>query len=108
MPSGLTRGILAGALLTGMTFWMGFVVVVAVAVAEDDMVGFGVEDSLVGVLVAVAVVFEVAVDADLFVEDMGIVFLVPIGVRTGLATSVVVVAGFTGVAVDSLDSFPVA
>lgn len=74
-------------------------------VVVDEMVGFGVEESLVGALVAV-VVFETAVDVDLFVEDTGIGFLVPIGVRTGLVVSAAVVTGFfTGVTVDS---FPVA
>jgi hypothetical protein len=70
----------------------------------DEVVGFGVEESLVGALVAV-VVFETAVDVDLFVEDTGIVFLVPVGVRTSLVVSAVVVTGFfTSVTVDS---FPV-
>ena len=102
MPSGLTRAILAGAFLTGVAFWVGSVVVVV-----DEMVGFGVEESLVGALVAV-VVFETAVDVDLSVEDTGIGFLVPIGVRTGLVVSAAVVTGFfTGVTVDPLDSFPV-
>lgn len=99
MPSGLTRAILAGAFLTGVGFWVGSVVVVV-----DGMVGFGVEESLVGALVAV-VVIETVVDVDLFVEDTGIVFLVPVGVRTGLVVSAVVVTGFfTSVTVDS---FPV-
>ena len=67
----------------------------------DEMVGFGVEESLVGALVAV-VVFETAVDVDLSVEDTGIVFLVPVGVRTGLVVSVAVVTGFfTSATVDS-------
>ena len=100
MPSGLTRAILAGAFLTGVAFWVGSVVVFA-----DEMIGFGVEESLVGALVAV-VVFETAVDVDLFVEDTGIVFLVPVGVCTGLVVSAAVVTGFfTSVTVDS---FPVA
>ena len=104
MPSGLTRAILAGAFLTGVAFWVGSVVVFV-----DEMVGFRVEESLVGALVAVVVVFETAVDVDLFMEDTGIGFLVPIGVRTGLVVSAAVVTGFfTGVTVDSLDSFPVA
>ena len=102
MPSGLTRAILAGAFLTGVAFWVGSAVVFV-----DEMVGFRVEESLVGALVAV-VVFETAVDVDLFVEDTGIGFLVPIGVRTGLVVSAAVVTGFfTGVTVDPLDSFPV-
>lgn len=106
MPSRLTRAILAGAFLTGVAFWVGSVVVF---VFVDEMVGFRVEESLVGVLVAVVVVFETAVDVDLFMEDTGIGFLVPIGVRTGLVVSTAVVTGFfTGVTVDSLDSFPVA
>lgn len=100
MPSGLTRAILAGAFLTGVAFSVGSVVVVV-----DEMVGFGVEESLVGALVAV-VVFETAVDVDLFVEDTGIVFSVLVGVRSGLVVSAAVVAGFfTSVTVDS---FPVA
>jgi len=100
VPSGLARAILAGAFLTGVAFWVGSVVVVA-----DEMVGFGVEESLVGALVAV-VVFETAVDVDLLVEDTGIFFSVPVGVRSGLVISAAVVAGFfTSVTVDS---FPVA
>lgn len=96
----MTHAILAGAFLAGVAFWAGSVVVVV-----DEMVGFGVEESLVGALVAV-VVFETAVDVDLFVEDTGIVFLVPVGVRTGLVVSSAVVTGFfTSVTVDS---FPVA
>ena len=99
MPSGLTRAILAGAFLTGVAFWVGSVVMFV-----DEVVGFGVEESLVGALVAV-VVFETAVDVDLFVEDTGIVFLVPVGVRTSLVVSAAVVTGFfTSVTVDS---FPV-
>jgi len=71
VPSGLTRAILAGAFLTGVAFWVGSVVVFV-----DEMVGFGLEESLVGALVAV-VVFETAVDVDLSVEDTGIVFFGP-------------------------------
>jgi hypothetical protein len=104
VPSGLTRAILAGAFLTGVAFWVGSVVVFV-----DETVGFRAEESLVGALVAVVVVFETAVDVDLFMEDTGIGFLVPIGVRTGLIVSTAVVTGsFAGVTVDSLDSFPVA
>ena len=92
----MTRAILAGAFLTGVAFWVGSVVVVV-----DEMVGFGVEESLVSALVAV-VVFETAVDVDLFMEDTGIGFLVPIGVRTGLVVSAAVVTGFfTSATVDS-------
>ena len=96
----MTRAILAGAFLTGVAFRVGSVVVFVV-----EMVGFRVEESLVGALVAV-VVFETAADVVSFVEDTGIGFSVPIGVRTGLVVSTAVVTGFfTGVTVDS---FPVA
>ena len=100
----MTRAILAGAFLTGVAFWVRSVVTVV-----HEMVGFGVEKSLVGASAAVVVVFEDAVDVDLFVEDTGIGFLVPIGVRTGLVVSAADITGFfTGVTVNSLDSFPVA
>lgn len=75
----------------------------------DEMVGFGVEESLGGALVAVAMVFETAVGVGLFVEDTRIGFLVPVGVCSGLVVSAAIITGFfTGVTVDSLDSFPVA
>jgi len=96
VPSGLVRAILAGAFLTG-----------AVVAEGGVAAGMVVEDSLVGVLVAVVVVFEAAADVDLFV-DTGSGFLVPIGVRAGLVASVAVVTGFfTGITADSFDSFPV-
>ena len=86
--------------MTGVAFCVGSVVVFV-----DEMVGFGVEESLVGALVAV-VVFETAVDVVSFVEDTRIGFLVPIGVRTGLVVSTADMTGFfTGAIVDS---FPVA
>ena len=81
----------------------------SVVAVVHEMVGFGVKKGLVGASVAVVVVFEDAVDVDLFVEDTGIGFLVPIGVRTGLVVSAADITGFfTGVTADSLDSFPVA